>query len=217
MTVSIMSDPLPPARHALIFLHSRLVGLMKLLLPAVALGVIAVIVVWPQLGADRGQLRLGEARGIAAGDAERLRMVKARYIGLDDDMRPYVITADEAVQASGDSDAVDLDNPKADMTADDGAWVILTARTGVYYRDSSVVDLKGDVTFNHDNGSMVRTTTARLDVRSGSAAGDEPTEAQGPSGEVRGEGFRVRERGQIYLFTGRASAVLRDGDVSRPE
>jgi lipopolysaccharide export system protein LptC len=215
--MAVMSDPLPPARHALIFLHSRLVGLMKLLLPAVALGVIAVIVVWPQLGTDRGQLRLGETRGIAAGDAERLRMVKARYIGLDDDMRPYVITADEAVQASGDANAVDLDNPKADMTVEGGDWVILTARTGVYYRDNGIVDLKGDVTFNHDNGSMVRTKTARLDVRAGSASGDDPTEAQGPSGEVHGEGFRVRDRGQIYVFTGRASAVLRDGDVSRAE
>jgi lipopolysaccharide export system protein LptC len=47
-----------------------------------------------------------------------------------------------------------------------------------------------------------------VDIKAGDAEGDEPVAAQGPFGTLTAEGFRLRDRGQVVIFTGRARAVL---------
>ena len=43
------------------------------------------------------------------------------------------------------------------------------------------------------------------------ASGDAPVAAQGPFGTLESEGFRLKDRGAVVVFTGRAHAVLEGG------
>src|SRR6185312_15923521 len=124
--------------------YSRFVALMKLLLPAVAVGLILLIAVWPRLETAMGYLRLKLPK-IEIGDARELRMINARYSGIDKHHRPYVLTADVAQQMPNQSDLVSLEGPKADITMNSGAWIALTADTGVYLTQPQLLDLFGDV------------------------------------------------------------------------
>ena len=75
----------------------------------------------------------------------------------------------------------------------------------------SHLDLAGDVTIHHDNGMTLRTAEAAVEVEAGNASGDTPVAAQGPFGTLESEGFRLRDRGAVVVFTGRAHAVLEGG------
>ena len=188
--------------------RSRIVGYLKLTLPALALALTSLILAWPRLVPDDKHFRLGSAR-VAPGDAEALRLDKARIVGVDQEQRPYVITADDASQANGAALDVNLNAPKADITLSNGAWVQLSAKTGIYRRDNSQLDLDGDVSLFHDSGSEFHTATAHIDLKAGSARGSDPISGQGPQGDISGEGFEMVDHGARILFTGRARAIMR--------
>jgi lipopolysaccharide export system protein LptC len=188
--------------------RTRIVGYIKLILPALALALTSLILAWPRIVPDDRHFRLGSSR-VAPGDAEALRLDKARIVGVDQLQRPYVITADDATQANGAALDVNLNAPKADITLSNGAWVQLSAKAGIYRRDNSQLDLDGNVSLFHDSGSEFHTATAHIDLKEGSAHGEDPIEGQGPQGDISGEGFVIVDHGARILFTGRAHAVMR--------
>ena len=93
----------------------------------------------------------------------------------------------------------------------DGSWVYLSADQGRYDKPRGHLDLAGDVTIYHDNGTMMRTAAASVEIEAGAASGDRPVAAQGPFGTLTAEGFRLTERGAVVVFTGQAHAVLEGG------
>src|SRR5690606_34581276 len=113
--------------------YSRMVFLMKVLLPSIAVVLVGLVLAWPELISDDGRFRLNAVR-IDQRDAETLRMVNPRYVGTDDRNQPFTVTADVATQSSGNADLVALDHPKADIALEDGSWVALTASDGLYHR-----------------------------------------------------------------------------------
>ncbi|GHD64009.1 hypothetical protein GCM10017083_55120 [Thalassobaculum fulvum] len=185
---------------------SRLVAAMKMLLPAIALCLIALVVVWPQLLQDPIDT-IGGKR-ISSSDADTLRVANPRFVGVDEKDRPYEIIAASARQESESADAVYLDRPQADMMTESGAWITLTAGSGVWHKRVETVDLGGGVAVYHEAGHQLASDTARVNFGDGSATSDTPTTGQSPTGNVTGEGFRLYDRGARVVFTGKARAVL---------
>src|ERR1700736_5802309 len=71
--------------------YSRFVSWMKLVLPAVAIGLLLLVVAWPRIQAGLDRLKLTFAR-LDLSEARDLRMVNARFSGLDKRHRPFVLT-----------------------------------------------------------------------------------------------------------------------------
>lgn len=187
--------------------HSRRVAYLKLMLPVVAMAIVSLVLAWPQIAVDDKRFRISAAR-IAPEEADNLRMLNARFVGVDEEQRPYVVTATTATQASTTAREVELQEPKADMVMNDGAWVALSSSQGVYHRDRRTLDLAGQVSIFHDSGAEFHTTRALVDLAASTAAGDEPVEGQGPAGTIKAEGFRIFDRGARLLFTGKAQVIL---------
>jgi len=135
-------------------------------------------------------------------------MVNARYSGLDRQNRPFVITADVARQNRNADDLVSLEGPKGDLTTLNGSWFELNAYTGLYQPQKQLLDLFGNVQLFQDKGNEFHTDSAHIDMANGTAEGDEPIEGQGPFGHVSGEGFRIRDRGDVIIFTGKSHLEL---------
>jgi len=187
------------------------VRVAKLGLPLLAAGLFGLILLWPEIDGNEARLSFRRA---AMPEPESLQVVAPRYQGLDEENRPYTVTARAGRVARGEEapaagqEVVVLDQPKADMLLSDGAWVYLESRHGRYDRADSLLELEGDVTVFHDNGMMFRTQRAAVRVQEGAASGRSPTRAQGPFGTIHAEGFDLSERGAVVVFTGRAHAVL---------
>lgn len=186
----------------------RLVRLAKWLLPATALVLMALIVAWPEL--ERGEERRVAFRRTFTPRAESLRVAEPRYQGTDELNRPFTVSA-EVAQQVGSEELLDLTAPRADILMTDGSWIYVQSRTGRYDRPREHLDLNGAVTIFHDNGTMLRTDTAAVDLAAGRAEGNLAVAAQGPFGTLTSEGFRLTDRGAVVVFTGRAHAVLEGG------
>jgi lipopolysaccharide export system protein LptC len=189
-------------------LYGRFVSVTKVLLPVIATALIALIVAWPELSEQNNRFSLGPAR-IDPAEAENLRMINARFIGVDATKRPYAVTADSADQVTAKSDEVTLVAPKADILLGNGAWVALTAQTGIFNREKQILELTGGVNLFHDSGYEFQTESIVVDLAAGDAIGTEPVRGQGPFGQLRAEGFRIYNRGERVEFLGKSKLVIR--------
>ncbi len=176
----------------------------KFLLPAIALLLLVSIAVWPELDRASEQARVAFRR--LSGAIEGATMLDARYRGIDERGRPYSVTAERARQGSGDR--VDLTEPKGDMRLENGGWLFVEARAGVFLQKANQVDLARQVMLYRDDGMTMRTESLVLDLKSGAAAGVEPVQVEGPLGQLEARGFVLFEKGAVIQFTGPARMVV---------
>jgi len=188
--------------------HSRRVALLKRVLPAIGVALLLVIAVWPRLAPLWDRMRLAFP-AIDLREARQLRMVNPHYAGADRLGRPFVVTAAVGRQVPDRQDLMSLEAPRADLKMHAGADVVVTAATGIYQSPVQLLDLFGQVTLVHQNGTRFVTDTARVDVANSTAEGGDPVVGQGPSGDVNAAGFQILGKGDTILFTGRSDMLLR--------
>lgn len=198
-----------PRRHVRDSAWTRWQPHLRIALPVIALLGIVLFLLWPLFAERQGGLRLGEAPMTASGEAY-MRMTNPQFSGIDRKNQPYKITAESGVQQTADESVLDLQAPVADIAQNNGHWVALTASTGRYDRTQNLLDLAGKVTVYHDDGYEVTTSQAHVDLKGGTADGDEPVAGQGPRGTIVSEGFKLLDRGDTVVFTGKARLLLED-------
>ena len=184
-------------RHALI-------TLTKWLLPVGALALLASIALWPEFDRAADQTRVSFRH--LTNEVEGARLTDPRYRGVDEQGRPYTVTAETAQQAG--PERINLTTPKGDITLKDGAWLMLQAREGVYMQHADQLDLSHDVTLYRDDGTTLTTASASVDLKNAAAAGAEPVHVEGPFGTLDAQGFTLLDNGTSIQFTGPAHVLL---------
>jgi lipopolysaccharide export system protein LptC len=190
--------------------YSRFVSLSKMILPAIALLLIVMVVVWPRMKVKDTRFRLGFA-AITAGEADNPSMVNPRFMSADKDSQTFLVTADIAKNLLKGKATVQLEMPKADILLGDGTWLVMTAESGIFARAKKALDLSGSVDLFHDSGYEFRTEKARVDLARGIASGESPISGQGPFGEIEGQGFVLDKNRKSILFTGKSSVTIFPG------
>lgn len=184
-----------------------LLTLTKWLLPLGALLLLASVALWPEIARVKDQGRIAFRRAFSV-EPESGRMKEPRYHGIDERGRPYTITADFA-QQSGPL-RIDLVEPKGDLVPDNGSWIMVEAHEGVYIQRAGQLDLSRDVILYRDDGTVMRTQSAAVDVKQGAAASDDMTHAEGPFGVLDAQGFTLTDKGAAIQFHGPARLVLNE-------
>ena len=188
--------------------YSRVVALLKRLLPIIGAALLLLVAAWPRFVPLFETVRL-TISGIDLREARELNMLNPRYAGTDRLNRPYVITAAVGHQLPNRSDLMSLEKPRAEMIVHSGATAVLTAATAMYQSQPQLLDLFGDVTLTHQNGSRFVTQQAHANLANDTAEGNVPIEGHGPSGDIWGQGFRILDKGDTIIFTGDSRAILR--------
>ena len=187
--------------------YSRFVGLAKRILPAVAVLLLLLVGIWPHLQSEIERVHFVLPR-LDPREAQDLRMINARYAGVDRQNRPFVLTAEVARQNPNLDDLIALEGPKGDMTSASGSWSELSAYTGLYQPNTQLLDLFGNVQLFQDKGNEFHTDSAHVDMAKGTAEGHDHVDGQGPFGHVSSQGFRIVDRGDTIIFTGHANLQL---------
>ncbi len=200
-TANRMRRPPTPGNLA----RRRLViTLTKWLLPVGALLLLATIALWPEID------RMGDSARIAfkrvTNEIGGATVTNARYRGVDQQGRPYTLTAVTAQQDG--VDRVNLTTPKGDITLANGTWLMVQSKLGVYLQHSQQLDLSREVTLYRDDGTTLVTASASVDMKNGAAASAEPTHAEGPFGTLDSQGFTLTDKGAAIQFNGPAHLVL---------
>lgn len=188
--------------------YSRLVAVLKRMLPALGLALLVLVALWPQLDLLLKSVRFS-LPVIDLREARDLRMLNPRYAGTDRFNRPYVVTAAIGRQIPNRDDLMSLEAPKAEMVLRRGAKVVVTAATAIYQSQAQLLDLFDDVNLIHENGTRFVTQSAHVDVSASTAEGHDPVVGHGPSGDIAAQGFRVLDKGDTVIFTGHSHLLLK--------
>ncbi len=181
-----------------------LVGLAKRTLPLFALALLLLVAFWPEIQGNGDGSRISYRRIDITPEGGQL--TEAHYQGVDTAGRPYTVTATRVRQIG--PERTDLEAPKADMQMQSGEWLMVQAKHGIYEQKANRLDLAGEVTLYRDDGTVLVTESASLDMRANAAAGHEMVHAEGPFGVLDAQGFTVLDRGAVVQFTGPARLVL---------
>lgn len=182
------------------------VTLLKRVLPGVALLLLVALAVAPSWhsGSDTDRVTYHVS---ATQNNETSSMNGATYRGRDQHGQPYVVTAANVVQHSGGS--AQLTSPQGSITLKSGAWLMLKSETGAYQSNTDHLDLNGDVTLYRNDGTIMTTSRASIDLHESSATGSAPVQVSGPFGVLTAQnGFTLADHGDQVMFHGPATLVL---------
>lgn len=195
-----VAHPIQKAGH---HRYSRMVGMLKLVLPGLAAVLLGLVIAWPRLTANDDRFQIGFAQ-LSPSEVESLSMVNARFFGLNRRNQPFNLTADVATEDSPGAGLIVLDQPKGDFLTSGGKGVYVEARRGFFQQKLQVLDLEGEVNLYHEDGYELHTEKARIDLKTSDVVGTVPVQGQGPQGRIDGTGFRIREKGAKVEVTGRS-------------
>ena len=180
------------------------VTVVKYVLPLVALALLSSIALWPELtrSVENGRVtwhRLTMATGAG-------QMLHPRYHGLDARNRPYTISADTAERDG--PNRINLAAPVGDATLENGTWLLLRAKKGVYLQHSDELDLADAVTLYRQDGTVMTSQSATMNLKQGAGTSSEYTHSEGPFGTLDAQGFTLVDKGTVIQFHGPAKLVL---------
>jgi lipopolysaccharide export system protein LptC len=188
--------------------RSRLIGVLRVLLPLLALVLVGLVLAWPQIMRDSGGIGVPT---LMLGDAEQpdmLRMDSPRYVGQTRSDRPYEITARAASLDPLRSNIVHLDRPSANIALGDDGEVRLMADNGTYDRDTERLLLDGGIEVVTSSGYRFVTPSARVNLVQGQVRGWQQIEGAGPAGTLSASRFEIQDAGDVLRFDGRVRVTV---------
>lgn len=187
--------------------YSTIVTVLKFGLLAIAVGLLLAVALWPEFNrSDQSPLRVLDIE--VDEDAGQAIMLGPRLQGTDERSQRYSLRATTATQDDQKAGWVGLDRPNGDLHMRDGTWMYVNSDTGLFDRNTEVLDLFGTVRLMHDDGHVVVTPTARLYLDRSEAIGEMPVEGESKVGTLISEGFEIRDGGDIIDFTGQARMLI---------
>ncbi|MCF4166028.1 LPS export ABC transporter periplasmic protein LptC [Zavarzinia compransoris] len=189
--------------------YSRFVGLMKVVLPLVALALLAAVLIWPSIDSRRD---LGLSYEDMEIRADGLEMVEPILTGVDDRGRPYVIAAKGATADGLEPTQVTLRDIEADLAMEDDKPVKVVAATGLYRIKEETLRLDGGVTVSLSDGHTVDLDSVLIDLAKGTASSDKRVVGSGPSGRIEADGMNASDGGHVLRFEGNVRAVITRGE-----
>ena len=157
--------------------HDRLIRIAKVALPS-AVGVLIAFLAMAPLD-DRGDVSFILDKNKVDNAPERMRVDTARYVGEDDQGRPFEITARSAIQRSSDLPIVDISGMLARLQLPAGPVTIL-ANLARYDLDKQLVRVIGPVRVTGPDGYRLNTSNVTVDLKQRSVTG-----SGGVTGEMR--------------------------------
>jgi lipopolysaccharide export system protein LptC len=185
--------------------HSRVVRVLRWLLPLIMIAVVATLVGLVIAHAIR-------RRDAAHKDAATpIEMINPHFFGRDTQGRPYTLGARQAARDERSFEMVLLDFPWVTLYAGDSGAPrpsTITADRGVYHEDSRMLYLKGHVRADNAKASTFAADEAVVNTRTGRVTGPAALSSQTPMGDLQSSGFDVFDKGDKVVFKGGVHARL---------
>lgn len=178
---------------------------LRLVFTAGAVSIAGLLIV--QLVMGSGGNATNETEAVSAD----VRMTNPRFTGRDENLTPYVVTADTAIRRRDAANGVtELERPRLDYNfLEAGADLSrVLAESGRYDLPNRVLDLYSDVNFSTRAGYTFQSNHARIFLREERVTGEEAVEGTGPMGTIRADSYEITDGGNRIIFTGNVRARL---------
>lgn len=186
--------------------YSAFIRAMRLVLPLIAIIIVTLIFVWPEM--EDTIEPLAREQILPDVPSAQNELLKPRYESLDKDQQPFTITAEKAAQDQNNPELILLDKPTADMLMKDGTWLAAKADNAIYEQNAEKLQLNGNVHLFHDAGYQLETEELRVNLDTQEAFSDQDVQAQGPEGTINSIGLEAYGVDNIVIFKGPAKMLL---------
>ncbi len=185
--------------------HSRLVRRLRLLLPVCGALVILAFVVATRFALPQN-LDLSVARLSVTRNS--IIMDRPHITGFDADQREYSVTADRAIQALTNPDAVRLEEIAATVTVAGQGTALISADSGDFDNQESTLKLFGGIAVDSSQGYSLRMSDADIDLRAGTMKSANPVTVGYEDSTTTGGSISVSGGGQVIVLDGGVRTTL---------
>lgn len=180
--------------------YDSMVAVLRWLLPALALILLAVIIVWPLTSAQEFSFLL--AKDKVALSPDRLRIDNAVYRGETADGKAFEIRAADAVQRSSSVPVVELTRLSAYL-ADTSGPASVTAPSGRYEMENDLLVVDGPVRVDSAAGYTLDAGKISVDLANRTVASAVPVTGTLPIGRFSGDSMHADIGGRVVTIDGR--------------
>lgn len=176
--------------------HTRLVHLLRWVIPVAAVTLVLALVVIPFLSPLGGKLANVSVSsvGITGG---KVRMETPKLSGYRKDNRPYQVTAVNAFQEIRNPTQIELQALTARIQMEREGWVTVNAKTGLFDTQKEKLRLVDDVKIRTENGHDMQMKTADVDFKSGTVVSKEPVKVSLGETTVDADTLDVKNNGEL--------------------
>ncbi len=185
--------------------HSTLVRVLRKALPLTA--ALIVIGFTAMVALSYNPFTVLDIAGIGLDDG-KLVMRQPKLEGFDKDNKPYLVTADRALQDLKNTDIIDLESVRAEIGSSQAGDVKVEAGTGRYNSEAETLVLSGGVTVTGADGVNIELQRADIDMKSGTLQSDEPVRVISDDAEITADTLRVYDEGKRIVFSQRVRMTI---------
>jgi lipopolysaccharide export system protein LptC len=196
--------------------HSRIVRILRVALPVVVVGALAVTVLITYLNPLRmlGSLPVNIDKLVVSGT--KITMEKPRLAGFTHDARAYEMSAEAAQQDLTKPDLVELHNLHAKLQMQDKSTMRMSAADGVYNAKTQTLKLEKDIQLSNKTyeGHL---SEATIDISKGNVVSNAPVELKMLQGKLNANHLEVVDSGDLVRFTDGVTMDLKLNQPSAPQ
>lgn len=186
--------------------HSRLVHILRRVLPAVAVLVLAAYFVTTRLNVTVGDFT-ASIDGMQVADGN-LRMLNPTLKGADKKNGDYIVRAEYADQDVASPNIIKLHAIKADVSNPSGGWSRMQAVRGVFNSETERLVMKDRITVETSAGVKGELKNASLEMQTQTLRSHRPVFFELTNGTVRADAMTLRSRDNEIVFRGKVAVHL---------
>lgn len=168
--------------------HSRLVAILKLGLPLVALGLLSALFL-VQTDDRIGGVVFSDGNVEALGNG--LRITNPTFTGTTQSQDRFRFTAALVVPDAAPPTRAAITELAGTLDLHNGPSVTVKAATGDLHVPTQRLDLTGDVVIDTSDGYRIHSDKATLDLRKGAFVAGDHVESRGPLGEITSASLHI--------------------------
>lgn len=191
---------------------SRFVRIMRLVLPLVAVGIVAALFVAKDMEQEVIVPTPANLKSAAVpAQIVQNELLNPKFESRDKQNRPYEIIAKRAVQGENNKDLIMLDKPVGTMTMSGDRQIKVTAESGAYRQDTERFFLEGGVVLENSEGYVLRSEEAHMDLKERLTWSEKPVSGEGPDMAIEASGLKANAQSGEIVFIGPATLTLKEG------
>lgn len=194
--------------------YTRFIRYMRFILPLAALGLIAVVIAWPEV---EDKIVIVEKKKLIPESKTEIgenELLNPHFTTTDAQQQPVNVTAARAIQNQENPDLLKLDKPNADLKMKNGSNVKIESLQGTYEQKTEKLFLQDNVKIHHESGYVLEAEELRVDMKTREAFSDKTVHVKGPDAKVIATGLEGNVENGILIFKGPATLTLTPKDKS---
>jgi lipopolysaccharide export system protein LptC len=186
--------------------HSRMVAILRKLLPVLAVLVLATYFISTRLNVTVGGVT-ASISGMQMANGN-LRMTNPTLKGIDKKNGNYVVSADYADQDVKNPKMITLHAIKAELTSPEGGWSRMEAVRGVFNTTAERLVMQKKITVATSAGVDGELKHATLDMKSQTLRSHRPVFFNLPNGTIKADALTLHSSEHMLVFRGRVAVHL---------